>query len=84
LAQLEVSDEITATSRTAAHKAGAGLVDLMEQMRSCGSLRAASMNFVAALMNALAETTMDFIIKDPSNAKKHCKMGFETLWRAIS
>jgi hypothetical protein len=35
-------------------------------------------------MNALAETTMDFMIRDPGNAKKHSKAGFEALWRAIS
>jgi len=27
---------------------------------------------------------MDFMIHDPANAKKHCKVGFEALWRAIS
>ena len=42
------------------------------------------MSFVASIMNALAEATMDFMIQDPANAKKHCKAGFNALWRAIA
>ena len=26
---------------------------------------------------------MDFMIHDPANANKHCKAGFEALWRVI-
>jgi AcrR family transcriptional regulator len=84
LAQLGVSDEISQATRNAAHKTTAGLADLMERMRSSGSLRNAPMGFVAAIMNSLAETTMDFMIHDPANAKRHCKVGFEALWRVIS
>jgi hypothetical protein len=42
------------------------------------------MDFAAAIMNSLAEATLDFMIHDPAKAKKHCKAGFEALWRAIS
>jgi AcrR family transcriptional regulator len=84
LAQLGVSGEITPTTRAAAQKTMASLADLMEQMRTNGSLRNASMGFAAAIMNSLAETTMDFMIHDPANAKKHGKAGFEVFWRAIS
>jgi len=84
LAQLGISGEITPVTRAAAHKIMAGLADLMEQMRTNGSLRNASKGFAAAIMNSLAETTMDFMIHDPANAKKHCKAGFEVFWRATS
>jgi AcrR family transcriptional regulator len=84
LAQLSVSGEITPATRAIAQKTLAGLADLMEQMRIHGSLRNASKGFAAAIMNSLAETTMDFMIQDPANAKKHCKVGFEVFWRAIS
>ncbi len=46
-------------------------------------MRKAPMAFVAAIMNSMAETTMDFMIQDPKNADKHCKVGFDALWRAI-
>lgn len=41
------------------------------------------MSFVMAVMNSLAETTMDFMIQDPANAETHCKLGFEALWRVL-
>jgi AcrR family transcriptional regulator len=84
LAQLGVSGEITAATRATAQKTLASLADLMEQMRTHGALRNASKGFAAAVMNSLAETTMDFMIHDSANAKQHCKVGFEVLWRAIS
>ncbi len=83
LAQLSVSEEISPATRSAALKTAASLADLMQQMRACGSLRHAPMSFAAAIMNSLAETTMDFIIHDPANAKKHTQSGFDALWRAL-
>jgi AcrR family transcriptional regulator len=84
LAQLHVSDEITPATRAAAHQAMAGVADLLDRVRANGPLRNAPMGFVAAIMNSMAEATMDFMIHDPTNAKKHCKLGFDALWRAIT
>lgn len=84
LAQLVVSDQITQETRDAAAKAMGVLVDLMERMRAGGPLRNAPMSFVGAIMNALAETTMDFMINDPAQAEDHCKAGFETFWRGVA
>jgi AcrR family transcriptional regulator len=84
LAQLGVSGEISQATRDAALRTMAGLADLMKQMRANGSLRKAPMSFVAAIINALAEATMDFMIHDPTNAKKHCKVGFDALWRVLT
>lgn len=42
------------------------------------------MPLVVALMNALAEATMDFMIKDSENAQSHCKTGFDAMWQMIS
>ena len=36
------------------------------------------------LMNSMAEATMDFMVQDPANADKHCKAGFEALWRVLA
>jgi hypothetical protein len=83
LAQLGVSDEITQATRAAGHKTMAGIGELLERSRANGPLRDAPMGFVLALMNSLAEATMDFMAHDPTNAKRHCKVGFEALWRVI-
>lgn len=83
LAQLGVSDEITPESRAAGHKAMAGLRELLERGRANGPLREAPMGFVVAIMNSVAEATMDFIAQDPTNADKHSKAGFDALWRVL-
>ena len=84
LAQLGVSDEITPATRTATSKAMAGAAELMQRVRASGPMRTVSMAFVLALMNSVAEATMDFISHDPKNAKKHSREAFEALWRMVA
>ncbi len=84
LAQLGVSDEITPVSRASGHTTMARIGELLERSRAHGPLRNAPMGFVVALMNSLAEATMDFMVQDPTNAKKHCKAGFDALWRVVA
>lgn len=84
LAQLTVSDEITPESRAAGHQTMAGIREPLEQVRAGGPMRDAPMEFLAAILNSLAETTMDFMIQDPANADQHCKVGFEAVWRVVA
>jgi AcrR family transcriptional regulator len=83
LAHLQGYLELTPDTRIAAHKAMTGVADLLRQMQPSGSLRNISIEFTAAVVNSLTETTMDFMINDPANAKKHSETGFEVLWRAL-
>jgi AcrR family transcriptional regulator len=83
LAQLAVSDEITPASRAAGHEAMTAIGELLARARSDGPLHDAPMGFVVAIMNSLADATMDFMIQDPTNADKHCKVGFDALWRVL-
>lgn len=83
LAQLSVSGEITPANRATGHQMMAGLAELVQHSRASGPMRKAPLGFVLSLMNSLAEATMDFMAKDPVNAKKHCKDGFEALWRML-
>jgi len=84
LAQLGVSDEITPASREAGHKTMAGIAALLERIRAKGPMRQVPMGFIVAIMNAMGDATADFMIRDPANAKKHCKAGFEALWRMLA
>ena len=84
LAHLDVSEEITAESRATAHGMMAGVAWLLEQSREHGPMRAVPLTFVLALLSALADTTTDFIIRDPANAVHHREAGFEALWRMIA
>jgi hypothetical protein len=79
-----VSDEITPATRAAGHKTMARISDLLERSRAHGPMRRASMGFVLAIMNSVAEATMDFMTQDSTNAKKHCKAGFDALWRMVA
>ena len=83
LAQLDVSDEITVPTHQAASQALAGIAALLERSREQGPMREVPLAFVVALGNALAETTIDFIIRDPDSADAHGRAGFEALWRMI-
>lgn len=84
LAQLAVSDEVTPATRAAGQKTMMGIAQMMQEMRTNGPMHNVPMPFVGAIVNALAEATMDFMIQDPLNAKKHCRAGFDTLWRAVA
>ena len=42
------------------------------------------MDFILTLMNSVAEATLDFITEDPVNAKKHCRVGFDAIWRMVA
>ena len=84
LAQLSVSDEITPETRAAGHKIMAPVADLLERARAHGPMRKVSMGFLVALMNSVADATMDFMTQDPPNAKKHSKEGFDALWRMLT
>ena len=84
LAQLGVSDEITPETRAAGHKTMAPVAELLERGRANGPMQRAPMGFVVALMNSVAEATMDFMTQAPAHAKKHSKVGFDALWRMLS
>lgn len=84
LTQLSVCDEITPETRAAAHKTMTRVGNLLEQCRAGGPMSKAPMSFVVTLMNSVAEGTMDFMTQDPRHASKHCKTGFEALWRMVT
>lgn len=83
LAQLNVSGEISQESRVLGAKAMTPVFDVVEKCRTMGALRKVSSAFAGALINGAAEATMDFMAQDPANARKHCKAGFDAIWRMI-
>lgn len=84
LSQLGVSDDITPDTRAAGHRTMAPIAELLERVRAHGPMQKAPKGFVGALMNSIAEATMDFMTQDPANAKKYSKEGFDALWRMLS
>jgi len=83
LSQLSVSSEITTQSRASGHKMMAKLAELADDSRANGPMSKAPLEFVLAIMNSVAEATMDFMTQDARNAEKHCMEGFDALWRMV-
>jgi hypothetical protein len=46
-------------------------------------MRDVPLGFVAALMSALADATIDFMIRNPAGADKHGMAAFKALWRIV-
>ena len=84
LAQLDVADEITPTSRRAASQAMAGIARLVKQSHENGPMRDVPLALVVVLMSALADATIDFMIRDSANADEHGRSGFKALWRILA
>jgi AcrR family transcriptional regulator len=83
LALLSVSDDIAPQTRAASHQAMAEIADMLERARARGPMRDVPMEFAVAIMNSLAEATMDFMVSDPANADEHCRSGFDALCRVL-
>ena len=84
LAHLAVSDDITLESHQTTQQKMAGIKKLLERSRENGPMCDVPLEFIVALMNALADATIDFMIHDPVNADKHCLAGFEAMWRMLT
>src|SRR5262249_5521989 len=82
LRQLAVSDRITEQSK----KLGADLfTEFNDMMRECaagGAMRHQPPAFASAVMNAIADATMDFLAREPAQAKRYTRAGFDAFWKA--
>lgn len=59
------------------------LAELADRSREKGPMRKAPLGFVLAIMGSVAEATRDYMTLDAKNAKKHCKDGFDAIWRMV-
>ena len=84
LAQLEVADDITADSRQAAHAAFRDIADLVNRSRAGGPMREVPLSFVLTLTTAIAEATIDTVLREPAAAEAHSSAGFDAAWRVIA
>jgi AcrR family transcriptional regulator len=84
LALLDVADEITPASRQTSKQTMAEIAGLLERSRENGPMRDAPLGLVLTLMSALADATIDYIIRDPANGDQHASDAFEALWRIVA
>jgi AcrR family transcriptional regulator len=84
LAQLGVSDRITEQTKAAGMRAFTEINDMLQESIASGALRDRPPAFVGAIMASLAETTMDFMARDPAQAEDYAASGFDAFWNAIA
>jgi len=83
LAQLGVSEVVSDQSRKAAYEKAETTLALVRRASAGGAL-AQTPQYAAALVEAMASTTMDFMALSPASADILCNAGFEALWQALS
>ena len=83
LAQLGVSDQITEKSRAAASAVARPAIEVVNRVQSGGVLKSAPLAYAGALVETLAGTTIDFMLRDSGSAASIRQAGFEALWQAM-
>ncbi|SDE26594.1 TetR/AcrR family transcriptional regulator [Paraburkholderia lycopersici] len=81
---LSTSERITEHARTTGMRAFAEAGALIENCIAQGHLHDHSPAFASAIMGALAETTMDFIVREPAQREYYCEAGFNAFWNAVA
>ncbi|MGH8447299.1 MAG: TetR/AcrR family transcriptional regulator [Solimonas sp.] len=84
MAQLAVSDRISEQTRAVMMRSFAEMNELLGDTLAHGPLRGCPDNFVGALMGAMAETTMEFMSREPKSAERYADAGFEAFWNAVA
>ena len=84
LAQLDVADDITAGSHQAVRSAFSDIADLLNRSRAGGPMRDVPLGFVLTLMTAIAEATIDAVIREPAEAEARSGAGFDAAWRVLA
>jgi AcrR family transcriptional regulator len=84
MTQLGVSERVTEKSRKLGAEAFKEVNQTLREILAGGALKDQPPAFTAAILSALAETTMNFIAREPGRAKHYTKAGFEAFWRAVA
>jgi AcrR family transcriptional regulator len=83
LAQLEVSDRLSLESKRAGSAPFLEIQTMAQDAITQHVFQDLPQEFVAAVMRALAETTMEFMASNPKAADKYRQLGFAVLWAGI-
>jgi AcrR family transcriptional regulator len=81
--QLAVSDRINEETKKLVGDAFGEFNHMMRECAADGAMSRQPPSFVSAILCAIADTTMDFIAREPAQAKRYTKAGFEAFWKAV-
>ncbi len=60
------------------------MAELMERSRAAGPMKDEPISFVLLIVGAIADTTMDAMIRDPDPADARSEVAFEAVWRVLA
>jgi len=81
---LNVSDLVTEQNRNTAYEYADAVYELFRRASARGALRNSPTRYIGGLVHGLAETTMDFIVRNPRKAQQFREAGFEAAWRMLN
>lgn len=86
MGQLKVSDQVSDDSRAAGMAPFAALEQMARDCIASGLIRDQPVDFIGALLGAMAEMTMVFVAAAAAQpgAIDYCAAGFETFWQGIA
>lgn len=84
LRQLAVSENVTPANKIAGVAMFAEIDAVLEKGLAGGPLRALPTTFAGAIMITLAETTIDFVAREPTRGRAFTRAGFHAFWNAIT
>jgi AcrR family transcriptional regulator len=84
MSQLTVSDRITPQTKEVGMAGFSQINAMMQESVAGGALKDQPSAFVGAIMSSLAETTMEFILREPAMAERYKSAGFDAFWAAIA
>jgi AcrR family transcriptional regulator len=82
--QLKVSDRITDESRRRGNELFSEIRELLESNLAGHVGEDQSPNYVASILEALADTTHDLIGRDPTRYDHYRQAGFDVFWKGIA
>jgi len=84
LRQLAVSESVTPANKLSGRVMFVEIDTVLKAGLAGGPLRGLPTHFAGAIMVALAETTIDFIQREPKRARAFKRAGFHAFWSAIT
>lgn len=83
LAHLSVAEDLNAQSHQAVGEAYAGIARLLQKITGNGPMQNAPLGFVTTLMSAIADATINDLIKYPDPSGTRSALAFDAMWRAL-
>lgn len=84
LAQLEVSEDISAESHALVRESQREMAELLERSRARGPVAELPISFVLTITGAMADATMDALIRDPAAPEARSEAAFDAVWRVLA